>query len=77
MQFERFYSLNQSVVVWFAHLDWLGFQRKYLQYLFPAEITSTCFTWKMSRCNLDRQNKKWQECFHMHEIGRINGRKVF
>ncbi len=26
MQFERFYSLNQSVVAWFAHLHQVGFQ---------------------------------------------------
>jgi hypothetical protein len=26
MQFERFYSLNQSVVAWFAHLQRVGFQ---------------------------------------------------
>ena len=25
-QFERFYSLNYNVVVWFAHLHHLGFQ---------------------------------------------------
>jgi hypothetical protein len=35
MQFERFYSLNQSVVAWFAHLHQVGFERKHLQYLFP------------------------------------------
>jgi hypothetical protein len=37
MQFERFYSLNQSVVAWFAHLHQVGFQRKHLQYLFPPK----------------------------------------
>ncbi len=26
MQFERFYSLNQSVVAWFAHLNQVEFQ---------------------------------------------------
>jgi hypothetical protein len=26
MQFERFYSLNQIVVAWFAHLHQVGFQ---------------------------------------------------
>jgi hypothetical protein len=26
MQFERFYSLNQSVVAWFAHLHEVGLQ---------------------------------------------------
>jgi hypothetical protein len=26
MQFERFYSLNQSIVAWFAHLHLIGFQ---------------------------------------------------
>jgi hypothetical protein len=26
MQFERFYSLNQSVVAWFAHLQKVEFQ---------------------------------------------------
>jgi hypothetical protein len=26
MQFERLYSLNQSVVAWFAHLHQVGFQ---------------------------------------------------
>jgi hypothetical protein len=26
MQFERFYSLNQSVVAWFAQLHQVGFQ---------------------------------------------------
>jgi hypothetical protein len=26
MQFERFYSLNQSVVAWFAYLHQVGFQ---------------------------------------------------
>ncbi len=26
MQFERFYSLNQSIVAWFAHLHQVGFQ---------------------------------------------------
>ncbi len=26
MQFERFYSLNQTVVAWFAHLHQVGFQ---------------------------------------------------
>ncbi len=26
MQFERFYSLNQSVVAWFAHLHQVGFK---------------------------------------------------
>jgi hypothetical protein len=26
MQFERFYSLNGSVVTWFAHLHQVGFQ---------------------------------------------------
>jgi hypothetical protein len=30
MQFERFYSLNYSVVVWFAHLHRLGFQPRTL-----------------------------------------------
>jgi len=25
MQFERFYSLNQSIVAWFAHLHKVGF----------------------------------------------------
>jgi hypothetical protein len=44
---------------------------------FPAEITSTRFTWKMSRCNFGGQNKKWRELFPVHEIGRIDGGKVF
>ncbi len=26
MQFERFYSLNQSIVAWFAHMHQVGFQ---------------------------------------------------
>jgi hypothetical protein len=26
MQFQRFYSLNQSLVTWFAHLHEVGFQ---------------------------------------------------
>jgi hypothetical protein len=26
MQFERFYSLNKSIVAWFAHLYHVGFQ---------------------------------------------------
>jgi hypothetical protein len=26
MQFESFYSLNQNVVAWFAHLHQVGFQ---------------------------------------------------
>jgi hypothetical protein len=26
MQFERFYSLNQSIVAWFAHLHQVGFE---------------------------------------------------
>jgi hypothetical protein len=25
MQFERFYTLNQSIVAWFAHLNEVGF----------------------------------------------------
>jgi hypothetical protein len=39
MQFKRFYSLNQIVVAWFAHLHLVGFQptstnlRKLLDYL--------------------------------------------
>jgi hypothetical protein len=31
----------------------------------------------MSRCNFGRQNKSWRELFLVHEIGRINGGKVF
>jgi hypothetical protein len=33
MQFERFYSLNYSVVVLFAHLHHLGFQPRTLSNL--------------------------------------------
>jgi hypothetical protein len=38
MQFERFYSLNQSIVAWFAHLHHVGFQRKHSEYLFPPKL---------------------------------------
>jgi hypothetical protein len=31
MQFERFYSLNHSLVAWFAHLHHLGFHPKLSQ----------------------------------------------
>ena len=31
MQFERFYSLNHSLVSWFAHLHHLGFHPKLSQ----------------------------------------------
>jgi hypothetical protein len=44
---------------------------------FPAEITSTGFPGKSSRCNFGRQNKKWWELFLVHKIGRIDGSKVF
>jgi hypothetical protein len=50
---------------------------KTLAISFPAKLTSTCFTWKTSRCNFCGQNKSWRACFLMHEIGRIDGGKVF
>ncbi len=42
-----------------------------------AKITSTCFTWKTSRCNFGGQNKKLRELFPVHEIKTIDGMKVF
>jgi hypothetical protein len=50
---------------------------KSLAILFPAEITSTFFTWRTIRCTFGGQNKKWWVRFLMHEIRRINGRKEF
>jgi hypothetical protein len=50
---------------------------KTLAISFPTKITSTPLSWKTSRCNFGGQHKKWQKRFLMHEIGRIDGRKVF
>jgi hypothetical protein len=41
-----------------------------------AKITSTCFTWKTSRYNFGGQKKR-QEHFPVHEIGRIDGGRGF
>jgi hypothetical protein len=41
------------------------------------KITSTCFTWKISRCNFGGQNTKWWDFFPVHEIGRIYGGTIF
>jgi hypothetical protein len=73
MQFERFYSFNQSIATWFANLHQVGFQRNHSQCLFLPKYHVLVLLEKQVHVFLGGKIKKWRERIWMHEMRRISG----
>ncbi len=59
MQFERFYSLNQSVLAWFAHLHQVGFQPTFLN-------LGKCLWWVRCQCEAICPSSSWEDAITPH-----------